>query len=89
MGGPGKSREEVERELLARLELAKNEYDTAKREHARLWAIAEDTGVLSRDGYLALDQAHEAHVKAMRARNKYQDILHAFTEFVISGKLPE
>jgi hypothetical protein len=84
----GKSRGEIEQELLAALEFAKGEYERRKAEHARLSAIATDAGYLTRDGNLALDQAHRASLNRMNALSQYEDALRRFTDFIVSGKIP-
>ena len=89
MDWTGKSRREVERDLLAAVEESALEYRTAKSESARLTAIAADIEPFNRDGNLALQQSRRAQQAAQAAFRRYQRALHRFTQFVSTGKLPE
>jgi hypothetical protein len=88
MSESGKSRGEIEEQLLAAVESAKSEYERQKAEHTRLSEIATDTGYLTRDGNLALDQAHHASLAWTKALSQYEDALRRFTDFIVSGKVP-
>ena len=88
MDWTGKSRAEIEAELLARLDACKASYANLKASQAKLAALVRDIEAGSRDGLLAARQANDGARALIAAASKYQAALRDFTYFIIDGRLP-
>jgi len=89
MAWEGKTRQEVERELLETLEDARERYEGLRRQYTRMFTEAADPGVASSDGTLLLAQSLKAHPAVREALERYSVALKRFGQVVIYRKLPE
>ena len=78
------TRQQIEDQLRAELELARVTYVKAREEFDMV--TKEPTGLLHPDGVLKIEQVGTAHTFAMRA---YREVLKEFNQLCISGKIPE
>lgn len=85
----GKTREEIERALLAAVQAARTDYERAKAIHRTAKHLASDLETGNSDRVLALNRENQATSATRRALIEYREALRRFTDFVVAGKLPE
>lgn len=85
----GKDRKEVEHLLLAALNEAKLAYQEARLRVVEADDLASATDANSSDGALQYGIVARRATELNRAVTRYRQTLAWFTEFTISGKLPE
>jgi hypothetical protein len=76
----------VERKLLARVEISKQAYVSAKKTYRELVNCAEDVGMKHPDGRYSLTQALRFQQASWL---QYSRDLKVFNEFILHGKIPE
>jgi len=83
-----KTREEIEHDLLAAVQLTRSQYERARAEQAAATALRSDLDCANPDGRLAIHQEWHATAAMRRALQEYREALQQFTDFVVAGKLP-
>lgn len=84
-----KTREEIERALLSAVQQAREEYEKAKAAHAAANGLTSDLDPGNPAGQLSLHQNGQATAGMRSALFLYREALRRFTDFVVSGRLPE
>ena len=84
-----KTRAEIERELTARLNARKAEYETLKATQHDSIGLWRATGTGNPDGILAGRRVNDGARALAAALDRYQKALRLFNDFIIDGKLPE
>jgi hypothetical protein len=86
MPGDKNLRAQVERELLAAVNDAKDEFDRATAEFKEVLECSYGCDPGSSDGTLAKSQLNRAHFDRLEAYDHYRIALQRFTEFILTER---
>ena len=84
----GKTRQQIELELLEALQCARAEYDDLTRKYLTAVHEVADIGLDNVDGNLAHAGNRQTHRAMMRALDRYSVALKRFNQLVVHGTLP-
>jgi hypothetical protein len=85
----GKTREEIEKELMARMDARLATYRQFKASQTELVAMSRDIEVGTPDGIVSGRRANEGALQLLKALAEYQAALKQFTDFIMTGKIPK
>ena len=85
----GKTRIQIERELLEAVEEARARYEDLDQEHSRMLNEAHDIGLGGPDGTLVLARSLKKYAEVQAAIEDYRTALKRFHRVVVDRKLPE
>ena len=88
MDWSGKTREEIESELIARIDGCRAKFTKLKTAQGELLALSRDIEVGTPDGIVSGRRANEGAREMLNAVTEYQAALKQFTDFIINGKIP-
>jgi hypothetical protein len=83
-----KTRQEVEAELLARMEACKAEYENVKVAQLELMALCRDIEPGTPDGILTSTRAVDGARALAGALDRYQNAVRQFNSFLLGGEPP-